>query len=262
MTGSEVPLGMCGTHACAAHAQQPFYAQSTCPVMLCAALAACTCQRPPGTAHSQRSRPARWLAPLTGQTLQQTGRPGWLPPPAGCAPRSRTSSPALAVPLSTTVVWRAAHLCVQQRARWLASPSRLPCTPCTNPLHPGPLSLYLSPPPLTTCCAAQLYVQRLGCQLQDVAAVRKVAGIAFALAMDALYDLPVLQFPPSLLASALLFTARKTQVGRSGQQAHCPASRSPSPVCWEADPACPLPALCCAHGGQLRVHSVRPARSL
>ena len=58
----------------------------------------------------------------------------------------------------------------------------------------------------------QLYVQRLGCQLQDVAAVRKVAGIAFALAMDALYDLPVLQFPPSLLAAALLFTARKTQV--------------------------------------------------
>ena len=54
-------------------------------------------------------------------------------------------------------------------------------------------------------------MQRLGCQLQDVAAVRKVAGIAFALAMDALYDLPVLQFPPSLLASALLFTARKTQ---------------------------------------------------
>ena len=61
---------------------------------------------------------------------------------------------------------------------------------------------------------AQLYVQRLGCQLQDVAAVRKVAGIAFALAMDALYDLPVLQFPPSLLAAALLFTARKTQVSR------------------------------------------------
>ena len=62
------------------------------------------------------------------------------------------------------------------------------------------------------CACVQLYVQRLGCQLQDVAAVRKVAGIAFALAMDALYDLPVLQFPPSLLAAALLFTARKTQV--------------------------------------------------
>lgn len=58
----------------------------------------------------------------------------------------------------------------------------------------------------------QVYVQRLGCDLLNGVAVRKAAGIAFPLAMEMLGDLPALQFPPSLLAAAMLHAARKAQV--------------------------------------------------
>ena len=58
----------------------------------------------------------------------------------------------------------------------------------------------------------QVYVQRLGCDLLNGAAVRKVAGIAFPLAMEMLGELPALQFPPSLLAAAILHASRKAQV--------------------------------------------------
>lgn len=55
-------------------------------------------------------------------------------------------------------------------------------------------------------------MRRLGCDLFNVTAVRKVAGISFNLAMEMLGDLAALQFQPSLLAAAILYAARKMQV--------------------------------------------------
>ena len=66
-------------------------------------------------------------------------------------------------------------------------------------------------------------MQRLGCDQFNLAAVRKVAGIAFNLAMEMLGDLPALQFHPSLLAAAILYAARKVQVGQL-----CCSSSTPS----------------------------------
>lgn len=60
--------------------------------------------------------------------------------------------------------------------------------------------------------AMQVYVQRLGCDLLNAVAVRRAAGISFNLAMELLGELPALQFPPSLLAAAILYAARKAQV--------------------------------------------------
>lgn len=78
---------------------------------------------------------------------------------------------------------------------------------------------------MATCCH-QVYVQRLGCDLLNSLAVRKVAGVAFPLAMEMLGELPALQFPPSLLAAAILHAARKAQV-------RYPASMSPNiPLSW------------------------------
>ena len=61
----------------------------------------------------------------------------------------------------------------------------------------------------------QVYCQRLGCDLSDGAAVRRAAGCAFALATEALADMAVLQFPPSLTAAAILVAARRAQVPRA-----------------------------------------------
>ena len=58
----------------------------------------------------------------------------------------------------------------------------------------------------------QVYIQRLGCDLNNSEAVQQAAGCAFALATEALSDLTLLQFPPSLTAAALLMSARKHQV--------------------------------------------------
>ena len=58
----------------------------------------------------------------------------------------------------------------------------------------------------------QVYIQRLGCDLNNSEAVQQAAGCAFALATEALSDLTLLQFPPSLIAAALLMSARKHQV--------------------------------------------------
>ena len=58
---------------------------------------------------------------------------------------------------------------------------------------------------------AQVFCQRLGCDLSSGEAVRRVAGCAFALATEALSDLAVLQFPPSLTAAAVLVAARRAQ---------------------------------------------------
>jgi hypothetical protein len=67
----------------------------------------------------------------------------------------------------------------------------------------------------TECIAAvhclKVYCQRLGCDLADGAAVRRAAGCAFALATEALSDMAVLQFPPSLTAAAILVAARRAQ---------------------------------------------------
>ena len=57
----------------------------------------------------------------------------------------------------------------------------------------------------------RLYCQRLGCNLSDGAAVRRTAGCAFALVAEALSDIAILQFPPSLTAAAILVAARKAQ---------------------------------------------------
>ncbi|CAK0784210.1 hypothetical protein CVIRNUC_007414 [Coccomyxa viridis] len=65
------------------------------------------------------------------------------------------------------------------------------------------------------CIAAihclKVYCQRLGCDLSDGAAVRRAAGCAFALATEALSDMAILQFPPSLTAAAILVAARRAQ---------------------------------------------------
>jgi hypothetical protein len=60
-----------------------------------------------------------------------------------------------------------------------------------------------------------VYCQRLGCDLSDGAAVRRAAGCAFALATEALADMAVLQFPPSLTAAAILVAARRAQARNS-----------------------------------------------
>ena len=57
----------------------------------------------------------------------------------------------------------------------------------------------------------KLYCQRMGCNLSDGAAVRRAAGCAFALATEALSDMALLQFPPSLTAAAILVAARRAQ---------------------------------------------------
>ncbi len=66
------------------------------------------------------------------------------------------------------------------------------------------------------CIAAvhclKVYCQRLDCDLADGAAVRRAVGCAFALATEALADMAVLQFPPSLTAAAILVAARRAQV--------------------------------------------------
>lgn len=66
------------------------------------------------------------------------------------------------------------------------------------------------------CIAAvhclKVYCQRLGCDLADGTAVRRAAGCAFALATEALSDMAVLQFPPSLTAASILVAARRAQV--------------------------------------------------
>jgi len=59
---------------------------------------------------------------------------------------------------------------------------------------------------------AQIYLQRLGVDLSNSETVRLTAGCAFALATQALAELPILQFPPSLTAAAVLVAARKAQV--------------------------------------------------
>ena len=65
------------------------------------------------------------------------------------------------------------------------------------------------------CIAAihclKVYCQRLGCDISDGAAVRRAAGCAFALATEALSDMAILQFPPSLTAAAILVAARRAQ---------------------------------------------------
>lgn len=65
------------------------------------------------------------------------------------------------------------------------------------------------------CIAAihclKVYCQRLGCDLSDGAAVRRAAGCSFALATEALSDMAILQFPPSLTAAAILVAARRAQ---------------------------------------------------
>ena len=61
----------------------------------------------------------------------------------------------------------------------------------------------------------QIFLQRLGVDLGDGDAVRRAAGCAFALATQALNELPMLQFPPSLSAAAILVAARKAQVSAS-----------------------------------------------
>ena len=67
----------------------------------------------------------------------------------------------------------------------------------------------------TECISAvhclKVFCQRLGCDLSSGEAVRRVAGCAFALATEALSDLAVLQFPPSLTAAAVLVAARRAQ---------------------------------------------------
>ena len=58
----------------------------------------------------------------------------------------------------------------------------------------------------------QTYIQRLGVDLSNGDAVKLAAGCAFALATHALAELPIMQFPPSLTAAAVLVAARKAQV--------------------------------------------------
>ena len=65
----------------------------------------------------------------------------------------------------------------------------------------------------------QIYLQRLGVDLGDGDAVRRAAGCAFALATQALAELPILHFPPSLTAAAVLVAARKAQVPTTGHRA-------------------------------------------
>ena len=83
----------------------------------------------------------------------------------------------------------------------------------------------------TECISAvhclKVFCQRLGCDLSSGEAVRRVAGCAFALATEALSDLAVLQFPPSLTAAAVLVAARRAQarplfLGQVGAPARMP----------------------------------------
>lgn len=71
------------------------------------------------------------------------------------------------------------------------------------------------------CIAAvhclKVYCQRLGCELADGDAVRRAVGCAFALATEALSDMAVLQFPPSLTAAAILVAARRAQASSPAQ---------------------------------------------
>jgi hypothetical protein len=69
----------------------------------------------------------------------------------------------------------------------------------------------------------KVYCQRLGCDLADGDAVRRAAGCAFALATEALSDMAVLQFPPSLTAAAILVAARRAQARHSSLDiaVHC-----------------------------------------
>ncbi len=57
----------------------------------------------------------------------------------------------------------------------------------------------------------QIYLQRLNVDLSNGETVRLAAGCAFALVTQALAELPILQFPPSLTAAAVLVAARKAQ---------------------------------------------------
>lgn len=83
-----------------------------------------------------------------------------------------------------------------------------------------PASLQPPSPPSLPCLSwakafgarTQIYLQRLAVDLGDGEAVRRAAGCAFALATQALAELPLLQYPPSLAAAAVLVAARKAQV--------------------------------------------------
>jgi len=70
----------------------------------------------------------------------------------------------------------------------------------------------------------QVFCQRLGCDLSSGEAVRRVAGCAFALATEALSDLAVLQFPPSLTAAAVLVAARRAQARPAAASARRPTA--------------------------------------
>jgi Cyclin, C-terminal domain len=59
-----------------------------------------------------------------------------------------------------------------------------------------------------------LTAQRLGVDLSDGAMVARCCGNAFMLISEALADVAMLQFPPSMVAAAVLLIARKAQVGR------------------------------------------------
>ena len=63
--------------------------------------------------------------------------------------------------------------------------------------------------------SVQIYLQRLNVDLSNGETVRLAAGCAFALATQALAELPILQFPPSLTAAAVLVAARKAQASPS-----------------------------------------------
>ncbi len=102
------------------------------------------------------------------------------------------------------------------------------------------------------CIAAihclKVYCQRLGCDLSDGAAVRRAAGCAFALATEALSDMAILQFPPSLTAAAILVAARRAQVNPlSSHVTHLPPAHAhltlflcigSSALCWPACEVC------------------------
>lgn len=112
----------------------------------------------------------------------------------------------------------------------------------------------------------KVFCQRLGCDLSSGEAVRRVAGCAFALATEALSDLAVLQFPPSLTAAAVLVAARRAQarppaypdpdiliipasltaaaVLVAAQRAQARPSALPGFICQVGAPA-RLPDLCC-----------------
>ena len=67
----------------------------------------------------------------------------------------------------------------------------------------------------TPCAVAQVYAQRLGCDLNRPAAVSRTLGDAFLLVSEALADPGMLQFSPSVTAAAVLVAARKAQVSLS-----------------------------------------------